>query len=559
MKVAKSDEIRNSKLFNFRPFLFAAVCFCLGVTFCYLYVCHGVSAWWSLCAIPLSLTPFLFCRTRRQFLQRIWSVIWLTTIFFVGFFSFSYRVDAYQNCTHYNGESYVVGTVTDISNNGDITCVTLSDLIIEEDHAKGKLVAYLPSEDCTQLEISDKVLLTAKIKTEVELTDENGFRAWEIGEGIRYKGTYVSNVEEVGKTFNPFAIIRNRMQDRIYAGMDEESAAVTVAVLTGDSSGMETGLLTNMRAGGIAHIFAVSGLHVGALFAFCLGVLRYKRFRGIPKFVQFIGIAGLLFFYAGVCGFSPSIVRAAVICLVAYAAKLLLIEADFLETLGVAALLILCCQPTALFEVGFQLSFLSCLGIVLLARPIQNGCTCVCAKIRGLFPARKFTPSERKMLARGDTLPPSIPERIVKIGISFVAVSLAAQIATAPVQMYAFGYLSPLALILNCIFVPVLTCAFGILLLGVAVACFLPIGAVTWVLGIPSMLWSGILLLFEYVDFSKFVLLDWKVSLGAFVSYYTGCTFLSDKWNLKDSVKKWIAVICVVVCVICLVIANLSI
>ena len=559
MKVAKSDEIRNSKLFNFRPFLFAAVCFCLGVTFCYLYVCHGVSAWWSLCAIPLSLTPFLFCRTRRQFLQRIWSVIWLTTIFFVGFFSFSYRVDAYQNCTHYNGESYVVGTVTDISNNGDITCVTLSDLIIEEDHAKGKLVAYLPSEDCMQLEISDKVLLTAKIKTEVELTDENGFRAWEIGEGIRYKGTYVSNVEEVGKTFNPFAIIRNRMQDRIYAGMDEESAAVTVAVLTGDSSGMETGLLTNMRAGGIAHIFAVSGLHVGALFAFCLGVLRYKRFRGIPKLVQFIGIAGLLFFYAGVCGFSPSIVRAAVICLVAYAAKLLLIETDFLETLGVAALLILCCQPTALFEVGFQLSFLSCLGIVLLARPIQNGCTCVCAKIRGVFPARKFTPSERKMLARGDTLPPSIPERIVKIGISFVAVSLAAQIATAPVQMYAFGYLSPLALILNCIFVPVLTCAFGILLLGVAVACLLPIGAATWVLGIPSMLWSGILLLFEYVDFSKFVLADWKVPLGVFVSYYTGCTFLSDKWNLKDSVKKWIAVICVVVCVICLVIANLSI
>ena len=557
MKAFEGKEITNSKLFNFRPMLFAAICFCLGITFCYLYLFHGVSAWWLLCLFPLSGTLFLFCRSRRQFLQRIYAVLMLSCAFFLGFFSFSARINDYQDCTHYNGSYYVVGKVTNVSYHGDLSIVTLDDLSIEENHPKGKLIAYLPTSVCEEFKLADKLLLHGKVRTLVECIDEGRFRASDIGGNVRYTCVSVTSVKRVGRAFDPFAMARNRMQERIYAGMDEEPASVTVAVLTGDSSGMDNGLLTNMRAGGIAHIFAVSGLHVGALFAFCLGILKCKPFRRIPSVVSFLLLAVLLFVYAGVCGFSPSIVRAAVICLIAYGAKLLLFGTDFLESLGISALLILLFQPTALFEVGFQLSFLPCLGIALLTRPIQTTLNGVCVKVRGIFPERKLTREQKKMIKRGNMPPPSIPERIMRAIVSFVSVSLAAQIATAPVQMYVFGYFSLLALLLNCIFVPMLTCAFGVILLGAVIAAILPIGAAGWILGIPSMLWSGILLLFEYVDFSKFVLSDWKIPIGAFISYYVGCTFVSDKWNLRKNAKRSIAIVCALTCVVCLLVANI--
>ncbi|MBQ8394451.1 MAG: ComEC/Rec2 family competence protein [Clostridia bacterium] len=557
MTKLKNSQTVTSKLFNFRPFFFAAICFCLGIAFCYFHIFYGVSAWWSLCLIPIALAPFLFCRTRRETLQRIIAITWLLVAFFVGFFGFSHRVHSYQDSVYYNGRYYVTGTVVGKTYHGDLATLTLKGVAIDEERVDGKLIAYLSTAFVEDLSLSDKILLQGDVQTITSCMGEYGFRASEIGDNVRFECNRVQNVVKVGKAFDPFLTMRNRLQERIYAGMDEGSAAITVAVLTGDSSGMESGLLQNMRAGGIAHIFAVSGLHVGALFGFCLAVLKVKPFRKLSKPSRFILLASLLLFYAGVCGFSPSILRATVICLVAYGATLLGTGTDFLESLGGAALVILLLQPTALFEVGFQLSFLACLGLALLSTPIQNGCELVYAKVRGAFPPRKLTDSERKMIERGDTLPPSIPARMVRSVISFVSVSLAAQIATAPLQLHTFGYFSPLSLLLNCIFVPMLTCVFAALLLCAIIACFLPVGAVGWLLGIPSMLWSGVLLLFEYVDFTKFVWSGWEVPTGGVISYYTGCTFLSDKWNLQRRIRYAIAAVCMLTFAVCLLLANL--
>lgn len=485
------------------------------------------------------------------------AVACLLAAFFFGFFGFSHQINEYENSVYYNGVYYVTGKLVEKTDYGDITKLTLDDVVIEDERADGKLIAYLSTLFCEELELSDEILLRGEVETITSCMGEYGFRASEIGENIRFQCAEIESIAKVGEAFDVFLMMRNRLQNRIEAGMDEEPAAITVAVLTGDTSGMETGLLQNMRAGGIAHIFAVSGLHVGALFGFCLAVLKVKPFRKLSKSVRFALLASLLFLYAGVCGFSPSILRATVICLIAYGATLLGTGTDFLESLGISAIVILAFQPTALFEVGFQLSFLACLGLALLSRPIRSGCELAYTKIRRWFPERKLTASERKMVERGDTLPPSIPERMVRSVISFVSASLAAQIATAPLQMYAFGYFSPLSLLLNCIFVPMLTCAFAALLVCAVVSCLLPVGAVGWILSIPSMLWSGVLLLFEYVDFSKFIWTGWNVPVGAFVSYYTGCTFLSDKWNLRKRARRLIASACAIVFGVCLLIANL--
>lgn len=81
---------------------------------------------------------------------------------------------------------------------------------------------------------------------------------------------------------------------------------------------MDGDVLENFRNGGVAHIFAVSGLHIGFLAGVVFFLLRSCRVRGVPKVLI---SAAVLVFYAGICGFSPSSLRAAVMASVLAAAK----------------------------------------------------------------------------------------------------------------------------------------------------------------------------------------------------------------------------------------------
>lgn len=71
-------------------------------------------------------------------------------------------------------------------------------------------------------------------------------------------------------------------------------------MLTGDGSAVENGLLQNFRYGGVAHIFAVSGLHIGVIYAILSFLL--KRIR-MPKLLRCALIFAPLLFYVGVCPF----------------------------------------------------------------------------------------------------------------------------------------------------------------------------------------------------------------------------------------------------------------
>ena len=143
--------------------------------------------------------------------------------------------------------------------------------------------------------------------------------------------------------------------------------------------------------------------------------------------------------------------------------------ADNLNILGVAAIVILLLTPCALFEVGFQLSFTACLGIVLFAKRIGYVWDEAYKLYRKRFP-RKYTDEEKKMLEKGDTLPPTIGERAYRSVASVASASFAAQVCTAPLQYMAFGYLSGWSFLLNLFFVPLLGAVFTVLLLCVFVA-----------------------------------------------------------------------------------------
>ena len=303
-----------------------------------------------------------------------------------------------------------------------------------------------------------------------------------------------------------------------------------------------------MRYGGIAHVFAVSGLHVGALYAFCMLLTKKTALRKTAKPIRFLLVALTLLFYGGICGFSASVVRATVLCLVSYFAKLIGTAFDKFEVLGLSAIFILLLSPAELFGVGFQLSFLACLGIFLWTRPLEKWGNRVCDETKKrLFAVMARKDGERiKNTKKADGLFLSMAGKFRKKSMAFLSVSTAAQIATAPVLLQSFGYISGWSLLLNCIFVPFIGVIFSVLLSLVALSCVLPLSCSAVLLYLPNAVWSAVLLLFEAFDFSLFAIRGVTLSAGALACYYLALTFFSDKWNLRSRERFALGTLCAI-------------
>ncbi len=525
-------ENGKGKIFNFRPAAFAAVFLCLGIFFAYGIFLGSVSAWWLLCILPLAVTPFFFRRKKIAFL----AVGALILSFFIGFGLFSWQTARYSNTETYTKEEIpVAGQIVSVNQTSFGYSVLLTDLTIGSTKADGKLVAYLPASFAEDLRLADVVLLHGKVQTQTEFFDEYGFRAEQIMNDIRYT-MYAQDCTVRSQPFSLFAFIRQRMKDVVYRGMDETSAGVTLALLTGDDSGIGEGLLENVRRGGIAHVFAVSGLHIGVLFGFTAWIVEKTRLRKASKWLRFLFSATVILFYGAICGYSASVVRAITMCLCLYVARLIGLTDDFLDSLGLAAIVVLLGSPVSLFVVGFQLSFGACLGIALLNRPIRKGLDYICAKIEFLLTGKDPEALPRKLR---NEHPPTVRQRVQRACVSFLSLSTSAQIATAPLSLATFGYLSGWAVLLNILFVPLISAGFAFLLSFVLIAAVLPIAWSGWILYAPSVAWSALLLLFQTVDFSSFSLSGLTIGTGGLICYYIGIAFLSDKFNLSKPTR-WI-------------------
>ena len=114
---------------------------------------------------------------------------------------------------------------------------------------------------------------------------------------------------------------------------------------------------------GLSHIVAVSGLHISVFIAFLSKLFSFVRNR----FIRNITFILAVFLLAAVCGFTSSVVRAALMSALAFSGNLLRRKTDNLNNLGVAALIIVIADPLSAVSASFLLSFGATLGIILLA------------------------------------------------------------------------------------------------------------------------------------------------------------------------------------------------
>ncbi len=545
----------RDKLYNFRPLLFVAFFLALGITYAYFRIFHEISPWWLLCLAPAGVCVLAFSYGLEDFFKRLTLFLLLLAAFSVGGRLFSIQLDEYADCRELQGEYIVIGTVENRKHYGDYTRVVLRDLQIGGKETEGRLNAYLPIVYGERMQLGDRITTEGTVTLDTETYNEYGFRSGHIRSKTRYRLS-CEEYSRIGRSKNPFLRIRARMERVVYAGMDEDSAALTMALLTGDSTGVDEELNDNMRYGGISHIFAVSGLNVGALYLFFRLLFAKTGLVRAKKWVRFALMCVLLLFYAGVCGFTASVMRATLFSILFYFTRLLGTRADPLEGLGFSAIVILLVTPTQLFDVGFQLSYLACFGLFLLNKPIGQVFDEIQKRYRVRHP-RKLTAEEEETLKEEGRLPPTGGEKCYAFVKNVTTASLAAQLATLPALICHFGYISGWSMLLNFIFVPLIDGIFTFLLAIVAIACLLPVELAGGLLYLPSALWSAGMLVFELYDFSSFRLKGVQVMLGLCVCYYGELILLSDKLNLKKWARWYLLVACAVSLSACFLLSNL--
>ncbi len=197
----------------------------------------------------------------------------------------------------------------------------------------------------------------------------DGYYASKAAKG-EYYTVYASGVRKIADGEPSFILkVQLKIKSMLFENTDAHTAAICQALFLGDKSILDDGLYDNIKASGLAHVLAVSGLHVSALTAALYFVLKKLK---VNKKAAFVFVGALSFLYVALCSFSPSALRAFIMCSVFAFADAASFKKDNLSALSLAASLIMIFRPVALMEAGFLLSVFSVLGIFLFAKPIKE-------------------------------------------------------------------------------------------------------------------------------------------------------------------------------------------
>ncbi len=263
-------------------------------------------------------------------------------------------------------------------------------------------------------------------------TDSNSVLVLEESEGLSITGLAVNTRNQL------LGILKNRIPD-------QKELGVAGALLLGYEEWLDPEVENDYAMSGVLHILCVSGMHVGLLYmilGWIFSPMNKIRWLRHLKFLMFILI---IWFYSLVTGFAPSIVRAATMFTFVLAGQWLERPNGIYNTLCASCFFMFLFEPFMIMAPGFQLSFLAVLGIVVLQQPLLY-------------------------------LYQPVSWLVFKIW-ELAAVSIAAQIATAPLSIYLFHQFPNYFLPANIIAVPLTTLGMYIGLLLFAVDWFNPVAA----------------------------------------------------------------------------------
>ncbi len=219
--------------------------------------------------------------------------------------------------------------------------------------------------------------------------------------------------------------LKQRMRESLTRLYPAEKAGVLAAMMLGDKDLLEEEIEELYRQNSISHILAISGLHISML---CMGLFRVLRKIGVSIKIAVAVSAAFLGFYVVYTGASTSALRAGIMCLVLFGARVFRRSYDLLSSLSVAAIIVTMIRPTELTSAGFLLSFGAMLGVALASEVEQH---------------RTLEWEERK------------PWWSALLSAGMI------QCMTLPISLWFFYELSPYSIFLNLVVIPLVSLIIG--------------------------------------------------------------------------------------------------
>lgn len=284
---------------------------------------------------------------------------------------------------------------------------------------------------------------------------------------------------------------------------DEENASLAGAMVLGDKAGLDSDIRDLYRENGIAHLIAISGLHIAMIGGSIYRFLRRKS--GSFEMAAILG-GGFIILYGMLTGLSGATLRAVIMLLVMIGAEIAGRRYDIQSAIALALLVMLLRNPYQMFQAGFLLSFGAVLGITWLV-PVWN------------MYFEKF------------------PR-----WLGGIAVSMSVQIATLPIMLWYFYEMPVWGFALNLIVVPLMGILLACLIFcGLAGMFFLPAAQLfampaAWIFKLYKLLCEGS----GFLPFHTFCM--GRPSVGFMVAYYLLLgVFLLSRYREKEAglLKKW--------------------
>ncbi len=279
------------------------------------------------------------------------------------------------------------------------------------------------------LSVGDKISLVASL-TPIKALDDGDVQTYAYKNNCYYNATKKSDITILGNSKTLSEKVQCTVKEKLLQNMNEDNANLAYAMLFGDKSDISYEIKSAYRTSGIAHILAVSGLHIGLIVCALTWILKKCKAN---NWLTLVIVTAILIFYSYLCNFTPSVVRATIMSFCVLFTKAINRRYDSLSAVGLAGILILLFRPLYTFDIGFQLSFGCVIGIIIFGKSVYRFLR---------TPIKKFT------------LPKCIAVPL--------ATTISSQFLILPILLSNFEGVSFLTLFINLLILPIFTIAFVI-------------------------------------------------------------------------------------------------
>lgn len=272
---------------------------------------------------------------------------------------------------------------------------------------------------------------------------------------LRNKGYYlcISNGTIESGNHRPYSIegflygIKNRCTKIIDNSFDSESAGIVKAMLVADKSTLDKNIKKLYSENGIAHIMAISGVHVAIIGMTLYGFLRKLR---IGRFISGTFSIAIIVLYGIMTGMSSSTERAVIMLILSIAAEYFGRKTDAPTSMGFAMIIMVLGNPYVILDAGFQLSFAAITGVTVVAPQLR--------KLLRMFKRFIKEADEKKKQKHKKIM--SLRKMIIKL-IDALVVGIASFITTTPVIIYYYYQFPPYSIFINLIVIPLVSLIVG--------------------------------------------------------------------------------------------------